>query len=61
AGIMVNPYDVEGLAKAMHEVLTNESLRKELSKRGLERTKLFSWRKTAEETWKVYEEVYYGK
>ncbi|MGC8913381.1 MAG: glycosyltransferase family 4 protein, partial [Thermoplasmata archaeon] len=43
------------------EVLTDESLRKELSKKGLKRAKLFSWRKTAEETWKVYEEVYYGK
>ena len=61
AGMMVNPYDVEGLAKAIFEVITDESLRKELSKKSLERAKLFSWRKTAEKTWKVYEEVYYGK
>lgn len=61
AGIMVNPYDVEGLVKAMYEVLTNESLRKELSRKSLQRAKLFSWRKTAEETWKVYERCYYGK
>jgi glycosyltransferase involved in cell wall biosynthesis len=60
AGILVDPYNVEELAKIMYEVLTNEGLRKELSKKGLERAKLFNWRKTAEETWKVYEEVYYG-
>jgi len=58
AGIMVNPYDVNGLAKAMYEVLTNDGLREELRKRGLERAKMLSWKKTAEETLKVYEKVY---
>ncbi|WP_421077859.1 glycosyltransferase family 1 protein [Methanothermococcus sp. Ax23] len=58
AGIMVNPYDVNELAKAMYEVLTNDGLREELSKKGLERAKLFSWKKCAEEHLKVYEEVY---
>jgi len=58
AGIMVNPYDVDELAKAMYEVLTNDGLREELSKKGLERAKLFSWKKTAKEHLKVYEEVY---
>jgi len=58
AGIMVDPYDVDGLAKAMYEVLTNDGLKEELRKRGLKRAKLFSWRKTAEETLKIYEEVY---
>ncbi|WP_292460183.1 glycosyltransferase family 1 protein [Methanothermococcus sp.] len=58
AGIMVNPYDVDELANKMYEVLTNDGLREELSKKGLERAKLFSWKKCAEETLKVYEEVY---
>jgi glycosyltransferase involved in cell wall biosynthesis len=53
AGIMVNPYDVDELAKAMYEVLTNDGLREELSKKGLERAKLFSWKKCAEEHLKV--------
>lgn len=61
AGVMVNPYDVDELTNKMYEVLTDEGLKKELSKKGLERAKLFSWRKTAEETWKVYEMVYYGE
>jgi len=61
AGITVNPYDVEELVEAMYRVLNDEDLRKELSKKGLERSKLFSWRKTAEETWKVYEEVFNNK
>ncbi|HIQ39262.1 MAG TPA: glycosyltransferase family 1 protein [Methanothermococcus okinawensis] len=58
AGIMVDPYDVDGLSKAMYEVLTNDGLREELRKKGLERAKLFSWKKCAEEHLKVYEEVY---
>ncbi|ABR55980.1 MAG: hypothetical protein PWP15_87 [Methanothermococcus sp.] len=58
AGIMVNPYDVDELANKMYEVLTNDGIREELSKKGIERAKLFSWKKCAEEHLKVYEEVY---
>lgn len=58
AGIMINPHDVNGLAKAMYEVLTNESLGEDKIKKGLERAKMFSWEKCARETLKVYEEVY---
>ena len=58
AGIMINPYSVDELANKMYEVLTNDGLREELSKKGLERAKLFSWKKCAEEHLKVYEEVY---
>ncbi|MBA2853108.1 glycosyltransferase involved in cell wall biosynthesis [Methanococcus maripaludis] len=58
AGITVNPYDVDELANKMHEVLTNEDLRNNMSKKGIERAKLFSWKKCAEEHLKVYEEVY---
>jgi glycosyltransferase involved in cell wall biosynthesis len=57
AGIMVNPHDIGELANKMYEVLTNKDLRKELSKKGIERAKLFSWKKCAEETLKVYESL----
>ncbi|MDD3245399.1 MAG: glycosyltransferase family 1 protein [Methanosarcina sp.] len=58
AGIMVDPYDIDGLADSMYKVLTNEGLSKNMSKNGLDRAKMFSWEKCAEETLKVYEEVY---
>lgn len=58
AGILVTPHDIDGWTKAMYEVLTNEGLRQDLIKKGLKRTKMFSWEKAAEETYKVYEEVY---
>jgi len=57
AGIMVDPYDVDGLADAMHEVLTNDGLRANMIKKGLERAKRFSWEKCAKETLKVYEQI----
>lgn len=57
AGIMVNPYDVDGLAKAMHEVLNNDGLKEDMIKKGLERAKMFSWEKCAKEVLEVYEEL----
>lgn len=58
AGIMIDPYDVDGLADAMHNVLTNEGLREDMIKKGLERAKLFNWEICAKETIDVYTEVY---
>ena len=57
AGIMIDPYDIEGLAEAMDKVLTNQALRQEMIKKGLKRAKRFSWEKMARETLKVYESV----
>jgi glycosyltransferase involved in cell wall biosynthesis len=57
AGIMVEPSDVHGLAKAMYDVLTNDGLRRDMIKKGLRRAKMFSWEKTATETLSAYAEV----
>ncbi len=58
AGILIdNPYDYVTLAETIDEVVQSETLRKDLIKRGLKRSKLFSWEKCAKETWKVYEEI----
>jgi len=61
AGIMIDPYDVNGLAKAMHEVLNNEELKEDMIKKGLERAKMFGWERCAKETLEVYEEVIEGR
>lgn len=57
AGIMLDPMDVDGFAKAIYEVLTNEGLRQDMIKKGLEQSKKFSWEKAAKETLEVYREV----
>ena len=47
AGVLVDPYDVQALTRAMNDVLTNEELRKGLIEKGLKRVKQFSIEKTA--------------
>ncbi len=58
AGLLVKVNSPEELAKAIYSVLSNDSLRVRLIKKGLKRKDLFSWENTAERTLKVYEEVF---
>ena len=58
ATITVNPYDIEEIKNAILKVLDDDMLRADLKKRGLEQAKKFHWRKTAEETLKVFKTVY---
>ena len=58
AGILIDPYDVSGLARAMREVITNNGLREDMVARGLKQAGKFSWERTARETQKVYNRVY---
>ena len=54
AGVMVDPYDPDAFARAMADVLSSESLRAEMSARGLEQAKKFSWDGTAREVTAIY-------
>jgi len=56
--ILVDPYNVDEIAKAMDQVLKDKKLRDDLIKKGFENIKRFSWNKCAKETLKVYEEVF---
>lgn len=58
AGVLLDIEREEIWAKEIVNILTNEKLAQDLSKKGLEQAKKFSWAKTARETVKVYEEVY---
>jgi glycosyltransferase involved in cell wall biosynthesis len=53
--VLVDPHNVDSIAAGILEVVRNESLRRQLSVRGLERVKRFSWESSAIETWKVLE------
>jgi len=57
AGIMVNPYDTDSLSQAIRRVLTDDKLRNNMVRKGLEQAKKFSWEKTAEQTLEVYNKV----
>jgi glycosyltransferase involved in cell wall biosynthesis len=55
AALLVDPEDVEALAAALERLMVDEGLREQLVARGLIRAAEFSWEKTAEQTWSVYQ------
>jgi glycosyltransferase involved in cell wall biosynthesis/SAM-dependent methyltransferase len=57
AAILIDPLDREELCYAMQTVLGNTELRLKMRERSLERARLFSWERTAQETLAVYQEV----
>ncbi|MDF9298573.1 glycosyltransferase family 4 protein [Geobacillus stearothermophilus] len=57
AALYVDPYSPEDIAEKIKLLLSDDKLREELKRKGLERAKLFSWEKCAKETIKVIEEV----
>ena len=54
AGILVDPHDVDAIAREMARLWEDEPLRRELVARGLARARTFSWEKTASQTLGVY-------
>jgi glycosyltransferase involved in cell wall biosynthesis len=57
ASILVDPTDVDAIADAMRRLIEDRDLHRELSRRGLNRSKLFSWDRAADETLKVLGEA----
>ena len=57
AALLLNPYDVEEMARMMEKVLNNKELQEEMREKGLKRAKLFSWERCARETLNLYEEI----
>ena len=60
AALLVSPTDIRALASAMNDVLTSPHLSDQLAERGLQRSRMFSWERTARETLTVYERVAAG-
>ena len=60
AGLSVDPESVEALAEAMTRLLTDQALAADLRRRGLDRSRRFSWRETADRTLAVYREAVHG-
>ena len=59
--MIVDPHDPQDLSQAVVSLLKDGDLRKKLSQKGIERSKAFSWRKTAKETLNIYLDVYNGQ
>lgn len=54
AARLVDPYNVDDMALALHEIARDESVRTVWRARGLARARLFSWERTAEQTLQIY-------
>jgi glycosyltransferase involved in cell wall biosynthesis len=55
AAVSIDPTDEDALAQAMTDVLLDETLAADLRRRGLERAKTFTWRRTVDEAVAAYE------
>ena len=56
-GVYVNAYDEQSIADGIERLYTDSSLRKELSQRGFERAKQFTWEHAAQKLYLVYKEL----
>ncbi len=57
AGITVDPDDYAALSAGMKKILTDPTFHSLLRARGLERARMFSWEKTAQQTLEVFEAI----
>lgn len=57
AALLVDPFSVEQIANAVLTLLTDDELKRELSRRGIEQAQQFSWNKTAEQFLQEFKEL----
>lgn len=55
AALYCDPFSIDDICQKLTILAQDEKLRSELSQKGLERAKLFSWDKSAEQVWEVLE------
>ena len=60
AAILLEPVDVDGLARAIIDILEHEDRRVELSSSGLKQAGQYSWEKAAALTYEIYRQVASG-
>lgn len=58
AAILVNPNDTDEISKGVKVLMEDNDLRKELIKKGIARAKKFTWEKCANETFRVYKDLF---
>ncbi len=56
AALMFDPLSIEDMARQITRIVADGSLQQELSVKGFERAKRFTWRKCAEKTYALYKE-----
>jgi glycosyltransferase involved in cell wall biosynthesis len=57
AGLLIDPHDVTSIADGLRRLTADSALRDRFARAGLARVQEFSWEKSVEATWKVYQEL----
>jgi len=57
SAILINPHNITEIKEAMLQILTDQDLRKEMSLRGVEHAKQYTWKKCAHEIIDLFHEV----
>ena len=60
AAVFFDPYDKESMCSSIDALISNKDLREEMTIKGYERLKAFSWKETAAQTKKLYMKLYEG-
>lgn len=60
AGLIVDPFSIDAIADGLLKLDQDDQLRKKLVEKGTERSKLFSWDKTASIIWEAIEKATIG-
>ncbi len=55
--VVCDAYSVKSIAKGLYRLYKNPDLRSDLSRRGIERSKLFTWELSAEKLYNIYREL----
>lgn len=61
AAILIDPRSVEELSAAMLKLAGDEELRNIMRDKGMKQAARFSWERTAQETWNLYEKALHGE
>jgi glycosyltransferase involved in cell wall biosynthesis len=61
AALLCNPYDIRDIASKVERLLNDRALAKKLSSEAEARAKTFTWKKTAKETIRLYEQEWRKK
>ena len=57
AAVLIDPYDPSAIADGIHRVLTDETLRRDLRRKGLARAQQFSWEQSVRRVREIYQEA----
>jgi glycosyltransferase involved in cell wall biosynthesis len=57
AGVLVNPFDTDAIARAIATLVDDSGLRSSLRTKSLNRARIFDWRETARRTLEVYNQA----